>query len=87
MFCLTQCSANFFASRHHCHLKRTFVTPSTTGIDESGAFNEYSRNLATPTLRNRRFMCPPKFLFTSNFLIQNLSGFCKISPSISKFSV
>ena len=43
---LKQCSANFFASRHPWHSKRTFVTPST-GIDKSGAFNEYSRHLTT----------------------------------------
>ena len=29
-------------------LKRTFATPSDIEIDKSGAFNEYSRNLATP---------------------------------------
>ena len=43
-----QCSAKCFASRHPWRLKRTFATPSAIEIDKSGAFNEYSRNLATP---------------------------------------
>ena len=49
---LSQCSVNFFASRHPWLLKWTFATPSAIEIDKSGAFNEYSRNLATPSLRN-----------------------------------
>ena len=61
---LRQCSTNFFASRHPWHLKRTFATPFAIKIDESGAFNEYSKNLATPKkihatprLRNTGLRC------------------------------
>ena len=64
-----QCSTYFFVSRHPWFLKRTFVTPSSTGIDNFGAFLEYSRIRATPkkSLRDTLFAeyCYNVLLFSS----------------------